>query len=854
MKPLVLALALVQTAAPVRTTPRTSPLDGTPWAFASGALSDPLPGAPEQAARAFAAAHPRELGLIPGAQLVEPRVFGTRWGDTVVFSQALRGLPVLHAQVAVTLDGQHRVSRVSSGSKSQAVTSGVVKVSEQEAIDAAERQVPGALLNPQGRAQGAHRLAWLQAQDGLRLVYEVYIPAFSVLRNDVLGVDAATGAVLAHENRVFTANQTQVWGTYPLPDGGGLVQLPMPDVDAGFGEDGGFIGGARAYASNCCPNEGCVAGAPSKRATGTIQGLVQYNVAICDRLPEANNLATGDWIYPPIDPPPSGTTAITATTADGSESDAFAEGEAYVHVLQQYDFFEELSGGGAHAFKFKDNQAGNRFLVWTNLMIPNVDLTQLSFSIHSDELAFVDNAAFIAKEQWQAQAILSLIYPLDSSAMVFFQGQNVDFSYDTSVTYHEFTHGMVYTVADFSGVVLYANKHGANDEQGAMNEGLADFFASAHLQDPKVGAWVGPRLNGASQDIALRDVGGSDHCPDVLWGEVHQDSQHFSQALWQARGQFQGADLGRTFDAAVYAAVVGIQAPTFDTMTEAICRSVETAFASRATAYADCEAVFTGRGVIGCDDVLAGTGSISRPLFSVMAKGDLGTGAQTYAPGPVQFKLHVAAGTRQVSIGGQVGVDPLAAFTGGGNPDPYVLVKVGGPIEFTRGASGLSDNADASKQLTLSAISGTTQAQAVSGNLDIPAPPTACAEQDVYVAIVNKGTAAASITALTVRGIGTTPSCNPSSASSTGSSGGSSGTVSSGTSGSTGVTSATGSGSTTGGAGTTGTTGAASTSGSASGSTGSTGTTSGGGCSSSAGAPWLAFLGLGLLRRRRVAS
>src|SRR5262249_13643665 len=146
----------------------------------------------------------------------------------------------------------------------------------------------------------------------------------------------------------------------------------------------------------------------------------------------------------------------------------------------------------------------------------------------------------------------------NSSAMVFFQGAKADFAYDTSVTYHEFTHGMVYTVADFSGIAFYGNHHGAHDEAGAMNEGIADYFASAHLQDPVSGQYVGPRLAGGTQDVALRDLTHNDKCPQVLWGEVHQDSQHFSEALWQTRDNFKlnpdGGSDGRTFDSAVYAA------------------------------------------------------------------------------------------------------------------------------------------------------------------------------------------------------------------------------------------------------------------------------------------------------------
>ena len=140
---------------------------------------------------------------------------------------------------------------------------------------------------------------------------------------------------------------------------------------------------------------------------------------------------------------------------------------------------------------------------------------------------------------------------------------STDFAYDADVISHEFTHAVIDTLGKLnpSG---FEDVQGLNDDPGAMNEGLADYFSSALGGDPLVGEYGGRNIpgNGAAEG-AVRDLTNKDLCADDRWGEVHQDSQAFSASLWAARVAIAGdpkaagfdAAKGKSFDAAVLAAI-----------------------------------------------------------------------------------------------------------------------------------------------------------------------------------------------------------------------------------------------------------------------------------------------------------
>ena len=122
----------------------------------------------------------------------------------------------------------------------------------------------------------------------------------------------------------------------------------------------------------------------------------------------------------------------------------------------------------------------------------------------------------------------------DTDALVMYQGNSGDYAYDGPVIWHEFGHGAIYSTANWNRYAT-VDARSANDESSALHEGSADVVAFMVGNDPKIGAYVGPRADPTTPNI--RDVNNTAKCPDVLWGESHQDSLHYTGAIWQASTQ-----------------------------------------------------------------------------------------------------------------------------------------------------------------------------------------------------------------------------------------------------------------------------------------------------------------------------
>jgi hypothetical protein len=169
----------------------------------------------------------------------------------------------------------------------------------------------------------------------------------------------------------------------------------------------------------------------------------------------------------------------------------------------------------------------------------------------ADTLARTDNAMFLARENMEFLLLPPQV--LNSDALVMYQGEAADFAYDGPVLWHEFGHGLIHSTSDWDTVVTF-DQRSSNNESSALHEGVSDLIAAMTGKRSIVGEYVGPRIDPTS--LAIRNVDNQEKCPDVLWGESHQDSLHFTGAVWAARQQFLGTDNGNTFDAAFYAAIV----------------------------------------------------------------------------------------------------------------------------------------------------------------------------------------------------------------------------------------------------------------------------------------------------------
>lgn len=719
--------------------------------FDSGALSEPYSTDLKESARRFLAGR-KDLGLPQTSTLVNPQIFGTRFGASVRFTQTIAGVEVDGARAVVTFDADKRVIQVASSIESYTNVTGFTLTSDQ-AMKIVARAVEGTLLKADGSPYGGTKKMYFVRNGEARAGYLVLAPTLDNSKNWYVGVDAATGAVLFKQDRslhVTNPFNANVYAPSPGGKDAGVGVTPTTTVqlshvngqnDGGF-NDGGFLNGTQFIAWNCCTTEGCSPDGGPKRVQGTYQfgsSQIPYDVAVCDRVQRATNdpaaHVSGDYAYTPIDPPNPvcGGQGCTVRVHDPADEDQFAEVHAYHHVNNVYDFVRTLSQSSKtlypseniQPFQLRDAANGKVPSVWTNALLPNQQeafssLFSGSSVARANTMVHLDNAAFMPFEQMDSIG-LPASYMFQTDALVIWQGDKADFAYDAPVLWHEFGHGMLYTAPGLKFDTVTFDDKSANNEGGALHEGLADYLAAAYGQDSRIGQYVGVRIDttgapaGSTTGSALRDLDNSLKCPGVLWGEVHQDSQHVSGALWQARKElFQGNDQGRTFDAVVYAAVVSMTPNAdFAMLAAAVGTHIQSAFPNVQQAQQKLSAVFDSRGVTNCSKALdiTGVAAPQRQVFFIQDGQAAGLSANALVPGPFQFKFQVPNGAKAVSV-----TFPLQqGFQGTVLPTVQLMAKSGSTVTFTKSGTSLSSDTAG----VAATKSGQTQGVATA-NIDVP--------------------------------------------------------------------------------------------------------------------------------------
>jgi hypothetical protein len=717
---LVLAATLPFTPLP---THHLDNADGTLRAE-TGLLSPPMPEDLRDAARAYARSRP-DLRLPAASALGEATAYAARQWATVRMPQLLNGVEVAGAELVISFDAQRRVMQVSSSLKRfEGYT--LFQLGDADALRAAGLSVEGSVYKGDGTFYGGIKRQYVMRGAEARAAYLAWVPTLRPDQNWYVAVDAVTGEILFKQNRVHTAYKANIYSSSPGGKDGGVGVTPTVEVDVQH-VDGGLLTGTQVMAWNCCTTEGCVDGGTPKRITGALNfgGFpVDYDLAVCDRLQRATAEATGDYLYTPVDPPNPACTAsgvCTARLGDPAAEDLFAETHAYHHVDAVYDWTRALSASSAglfptdtrlQPFQLRDAKLGKVPSVWANALMPNQDEAFASFGTcfgqqgckaTSQSMMYLDNAAFLPREQFAGAAAIPGI-SFDTDALIIWQGAKADFSYDAPVLWHEFGHGMIYSTANIDFGAIASDERSVNNEGGALHEGLADYVAVAFGNNSAVGAYVGPRIDGVTaQNVAggneippggaLRDANNTYKCPDVLWGEVHQDGMHLTAALWDARkGSFAGTDNGATFDAVVYASIVSL-APNagFAEFAAAVVARVPAAFPSVTDAASKMDALFDARGITQCSKVvdISGKAAPQRPIFFIANGQGAGFPASAQIPGPVQFKLSLPAGAKSVSVS----FPPQQGGFGQSQTQDVRLLAHVAPVTFARTSTAFTHSA-----------------------------------------------------------------------------------------------------------------------------------------------------------------
>jgi hypothetical protein len=753
-----------------------------------GVLSAPLSGELSSAARSWALARRGDLGLPPGSTLRNAESFGTRFGASFHLQQQLGGVDVYGAKVVVTLDAQARVTLVSSSLTSYRAARTTWVLDAGAALRRAVREVPLPSLWPDGTPYGGGKAVYFATADEVHAGWLVHVPTVDLTHNWYVAIDATDGEVLWRRDYVaHAALDADAYDPSPGGADAGVGKTPTVHVqllhpDGGplvVPTDGGFLTGDQLDAYNCCLNQNCQVDAGVNRAQGMTMlpfngnsVNVKYDVVVCARQQRATNDPTvhsnGSYVYPPVDPPLPG----VPIQNDPAASDEFSEVHAFWQVNRVYDRVRALSSAAVPIFpgnqpaitpfQMRDERRvpPRKIAAWTNLVFPsfqsilaNPACVLTGTPCQVDTFTRVDNAVFVTVEDGMQIPLPE--YRSDVDTLMIFQGDKADFAYDATVLWHEFGHGVVYSTANLNYADLTVSQRAANTEGGALHEGFADFNAASFGNDPKMGPYIGPRMSGGanmtglSNETFLRTLDNTLACPDVLWGEPHQDSQHVSGALWQARrDHFQGSDQGHTFDAAWYAMLVSLAPQSgFADVALAMDTHVAEAFPQLPDAGGVMEDIFTARGVSHCSDVLDVTDAgAPRPYFGIGNRTQTTLAAGSLIPGPYQLYVRTPQGATAIGITATLQQDLLAT---GGPPTLQLLARVGSPITFTK--LGTSLKSDATASADVANVNGKLSATAT---VDAPCD----GGTGVYLAIANTGDSSAVLTDLAVL-FNTKPEC-----------------------------------------------------------------------------------------------
>lgn len=764
----------------VRPSPQSAPT------LELGLLSAPLPGDLSQSAKQWALSRREHYGLHPNSSLRFDVGFATRFGASLHYLQQLDGLEVYQAKLVVTVDERARVVQVASSLVGPRPVRSDASLGEAAALSLAAKQVPFAALvkeNP-SRAYGGAKAYYFAVNDELHAGWLVHVASYDRTKNWFVGLDAITGEVLFVQNRMHHAESDA--NVYPVSPGGRdagvgatpTVVAPLTHADGGsfvgntcelFLADGGFetvdndagvLCGDQLTSYNCCTNIGCVPDAGARRIAGPTNFMgfmINLDIPVCDRVNQATNQRPeGDYRYAPVDPPQN---AMVVELNDPANSDTFAHVHAFHHVNRIYDWVRGLSTHAPAVFPTQQPAIGPFLMrderrtparkpaVLANVVTPSFQnladiegipgclpppIGQNMGTCRVKAFGRIDNAAFMPVEQFAQLPIPGLATGVDT--LMIFQGNAADAAYDATVLWHEFGHGVIYATAALTFDEIALDNRSANNEGGALHEGMADYISGAFGNLAEVGPYFGPRavpagaMTGVRQDGYLRSLDNTLTCPDVLWGEVHEDSQHVSAALWAGRKANVGSDNGATYDAAFYAMLVSL-APNADFAAVANVMAMRVATAFGAPAGAAMTQTFMSKGVIGCSKVLDVTNATEpRPYFATPTGS--GTLRSANIPGPFQFKIKVPNGAQRLHVRGiQQGG---GGFGGGAAPALTILTKDNGPITFTRNGAQITPDTGVGSAQLQAPMSGM-----LDGYVDVRVPCGATSE--IHVAITSRG-------------------------------------------------------------------------------------------------------------------
>jgi MYXO-CTERM domain-containing protein len=699
-------LPLAATAAP-HTVLYRHPSEARP-AFVAGDLSGPTSLAPEVAARAFLRGAP-DLAPVPIALL--GRADLRHLGDATIvrFELTHAGLPIVDTNVVLRLDARGRV-RMVAGRPLHLERVGTATPTL-SAADAQERlAATHAPLQASAVRSATPRLVWLpRAGGGLRLAWEVRLQPVPVLSQALLyRVDAHTGAMVTARNLVRFADQGKVYVVDPTTDGTTTTQT-LADRAPGTSDPPDALFNSLIKIVNCIDNH---------KLVPINFGGYNISVHVCDEIPSVVHDANGDYLqYEPV----LGAYSAEASAVEDATScltkpgcDAFAEVNAYWHIMKAYKYFQAFNDPNFVHETVMPLQVSVNYRFPIDMMGGGFDIVNATNA--NGKLYGADNSWFM-----QGQLIPGLGPEV---AIQLFQGTHHDMSYDATVTYHEFTHSVMWSMR-------VADTPFTWDEQGldfgpwALAEAFADTFASLLSGKFLQAGYAFDWYPGAPRDLKNTRL----VCPDDLEGQQHWDGQQMSEAIWSIHNS-----LGADSEKPIFTAIAGL--PVDATFAETVA-AVESAIddALGATAKATAHGFFLDHGVVDCRRIINYTG----PRASLNTMGTSETGLSPVTPGFLQFKYTLAERAQSLRVAFDWSASAESMLGGGGTPNYSVYVRKGSPItwDYSGDPTGTKDYEFA--------LTGENQNANWSGDLAQLLDPG-----DYYVMVVSTGAVGGTLQDITI--------------------------------------------------------------------------------------------------------
>lgn len=190
-------------------------------------------------------------------------------------------------------------------------------------------------------------------------------------------------------------------------------------------------------------------------------------------------------------------------TEANDAKDAFAQVGIYYHLTRMRDYFTSVHGLDMRAPRWK-------LVAVANMMDGGKPLDNAFYSPQGVGGAF------------RAPNLIGIG-----------QGTFFDFSDDSDVFLHEFTHYVSANAIGYNAGQLAMTEYGLSPWGGSIDEGIADYFACTVNNDSTLGeATLG--FFGIERELS----NDAKRCPDDITGEVHADGEIIGSLAWSLRDKF----------------------------------------------------------------------------------------------------------------------------------------------------------------------------------------------------------------------------------------------------------------------------------------------------------------------------